>query len=153
MKGTLFLFFLGASILLGTGLYVLDISQDQQEVTYSAEVFKSPSCSCCTGYVRVLEEKGWKVRSTNTEAVDAVKDTHNIPAEMRSCHTTIIGKYFIEGHVPLKAVSKLLEENPDIDGIALPGMPIGTPGMPGPKEAPFIIYQLKDGVYSEFMRI
>ena len=52
---------------------------------------------------------------------------------MQSCHTTIMGKYFIEGHVPLQAVNKLLKEQPDIDGIALPGMPIGTPGMPGEK--------------------
>ena len=64
-----------------------------------------------------------------------------------------IGKYFIEGHVPLEAVNKLLKEQPDIDGIALPGMPIGTPGMPGKKEEPFVVYQLIDGKFSIFMTI
>ena len=72
---------------------------------------------------------------------------------MQSCHTTIIGKYFIEGHVPFEAVEKLLKEQPDIDGIALPGMPIGTPGMPGDKDEPYVIYQLKDGKFSVFMTI
>ena len=72
---------------------------------------------------------------------------------MQSCHTAILGKYFIEGHVPLEAINKLLKERPDIDGIALPGMPIGTPGMPGEKEETFIIYQLVDGKSSVFMTI
>ena len=72
---------------------------------------------------------------------------------MQSCHTTILGKYFIEGHVPLEAINKLLKEQPDIDGIALPGMPIGTPGMPGEKEEPYVIYQLIDGKPSVFMTI
>ena len=82
-----------------------------------------------------------------------IKKKHNIPLEMQSCHTTILGKYFIEGHVPIEAINKLLKEKPDIDGIALPGMPIGTPGMPGEKEEPYIIYQLVDGKSSVFMTI
>ena len=72
---------------------------------------------------------------------------------MQSCHTTIIDKYFVEGHVPLEAINKLLKERPDIDGLALPGMPIGTPGMPGDKEEPYVIYQLVDGNFSVFMTI
>ena len=59
-------------------------------------------------------------------SLHSIKQKYNIPLEMQSCHTTIIGKYFIEGHVPLEAVNKLLKEQPDIDGIALPGMPIGN---------------------------
>ena len=82
-----------------------------------------------------------------------IKKKHNIPLEMQSCHTTILDKYFIEGHVPIEAINKLLKEQPDIDGIALPGMPIGTPGMPGEKEEPYIIYQLVDGKSSVFMTL
>jgi hypothetical protein len=85
--------------------------------------------------------------------VSVIKEKYHIPDELHSCHTTVVGNYFIEGHVPMEAINKLLNEKPDIDGIALPGMPIGTPGMPGPKEAPFVIYQVKDSVYSEFMTI
>ena len=111
----------------------------------SVEVFKTPSCGCCYGYVLFLEKEKFNVKQTDMRSLHSIKQKYNIPLEMQSCHTTIIGKYFIEGHVPLEAVNKLLKEQPDIDGIALPGMPIGTPGMPGKKEEPFVVYQLIDG--------
>ena len=117
------------------------------------EVFKTPSCGCCYGYVLFLEEEKFKVKQTDMRSLHAIKQKYNIPVEMQSCHTTIMGKYFIEGHVPFEAVDKLLKEQPDIDGIALPGMPIGTPGMPGDKDEPYVIYQLKDGKSSVFMTI
>ena len=119
----------------------------------SVEVFKTPSCGCCYGYVLFLEKEQFNVKETDMRSLHSIKQKYNIPLEMQSCHTTIIGKYFIEGHVPLEAVNKLLKEQPDIDGIALPGMPIGTPGMPGKKEEPFVIYQLIDGKFSVFMTI
>ena len=117
------------------------------------EVFKTPSCGCCYGYVLLLEEEKFKVKQTDMRSLHTIKQKYNIPVEMQSCHTTIMGKYFIEGHVPFEAVEKLLKEQPDIDGIALPGMPIGTPGMPGDKDEPYVIYQLKDGKSSVFMII
>ena len=118
-----------------------------------AEVFKTPSCGCCYGYVLFLEKEKFNVKQTDMRNLHSIKQKYNIPVEMQSCHTTIIGRYFIEGHVPLEAVNKLLKEQPDIDGIALPGMPIGTPGMPGKKEDPFVVYQLIDGKFSIFMTI
>ena len=120
---------------------------------YKIEVFKTPSCGCCYGYVLFLEEEKFVVKQTDMRSLHSVKKKYNIPLEMQSCHTSVLGKYFIEGHVPLEAIKKLLKEQPDIDGIALPGMPIGTPGMPGDKEEPFIIYQLVDGKSSVFMTI
>ena len=117
------------------------------------EVFKTPSCGCCYGYVLFLEEEKFEVKQTDMRSLHTIKQKYNIPVEMQSCHTTIMGKYFIEGHVPFEAVNKLLKEQPDIDGIALPGMPIGTPGMPGEKDEPYVIYQLKDGKSSIFMTI
>ena len=122
---------------------------DKQKI----EVFKTPSCGCCYGYVLFLEEEKFAVKQTDMRSLHTVKKKYNIPLEMQSCHTSILGKYFIEGHVPLEAINKLLKEQPDIDGIALPGMPIWTPGMPGEKEEPFIIYQLVDGKSSVFMTI
>ena len=119
----------------------------------SVEVFKTPSCGCCYGYVLFLEKEQFNVKETDMRSLHSIKQKYNIPLEMQSCHTTIIGKYFIEGHVPLEAVNKLLKEQPNIDGIALPGMPIGTPGMPGKKEEPFVVYQLIDGKFSIFMTI
>ena len=119
----------------------------------TVEVFKTPSCGCCYGYVLFLEEEKFEVKQTDMRSLHTIKQKYNIPVEMQSCHTTIMGKYFIEGHVPFEAVNKLLKEQPDIDGIALPGMPIGTPGMPGDKDEPYVIYQLKDGKSSVFMTI
>ena len=119
----------------------------------NVEVFKTPSCGCCYGYVLFLEKEKFNVKQTDMRSLHSIKQKYNIPIEMQSCHTTVVGRYFIEGHVPLEAVNKLLKEQPDIDGIALPGMPIGTPGMPGKKEEPYIIYQLIDGKFSIFMTI
>jgi hypothetical protein len=131
--------------------------QDASAVTnpskYNVEVIKTSSCGCCYGYVLFLEEENFKVKQTDMRSLHLIKKKYNIPLEMQSCHTTILGKYFIEGHVPIEAINKLLKEQPDIDGIALPGMPIGTPGMPGEKEEPYIIYQLVDGKSSVFMTI
>ena len=119
----------------------------------NVEVFKTPSCGCCYRYVLFLEEEKFKVKQTDMRSLHSIKQKYNIPVEMQSCHTTILGKYFIEGHVPLEAINKLLKEKPDIDGIALPGMPIGTPGMPGDKDEPYVIYKLIDGKSSVFMTI
>ena len=117
------------------------------------EVFKTPTCGCCNGYFLFLEKENFKVKKTDMRSLDTIKQKYTIPLEMQSCHTTIMDKYFIEGHVPLEAINKLLKEQPDIDGIALPGMPIGTPGMPGDKDEPYIIYQVVDGKFSVFMTI
>ena len=131
--------------------------QDASNITkaskYNVEVFKTPSCGCCYGYVLFLEEEKFKVKQTDMRSLHLIKKKYNIPLEMQSCHTTILGKYFIEGHVPIEAINKLLKEQPDIDGIALPGMPVGTPGMPGEKEEPYVIYQLVNGKSSVFMTI
>ena len=140
--------------------FAFNFVADKQKVLASTnnnklnvEVFKTPSCGCCYGYVLFLEKEKFNVNQTDMRSLHSIKKKYNIPIEMQSCHTTIIGKYFIEGHVPLQAVNKLLKEQPDIDGIALPGMPIGTPGMPGEKEEPYVIYQLIDGKFSVFMTI
>lgn len=117
-----------------------------------ATVYKSPSCTCCAGYVSELERQGFDVDVVQGN-VDAIKQRYHIPAAKQSCHTTVIGNYVIEGHVPMQAVKKLLAEQPDVDGIGLPGMPIGTPGMPGPKTAPYRVYALTNGKTTEWMTI
>ena len=146
-------------VLIFSFFYILNFVTDKKNALASinnkqiVEVFKTPSCGCCYGYVLFLEEEKFEVKQTDMRSLHTIKQKYNIPVEMQSCHTTIMGKYFIEGHVPFEAVNKLLKEQPDIDGIALPGMPIGTPGMPGDKDEPYVIYQLKDGKSSVFMTI
>jgi len=146
-------------VLIFSFFYILTFVTDKKDALANinskqiVEVFKTPSCGCCYGYVLFLEEEKFEVKQTDMRSLHTIKQKYNIPVEMQSCHTTIMGKYFIEGHVPFEAVNKLLKEQPDIDGIALPGMPIGTPGMPGDKNEPYVIYQLKDGKSSVFMTI
>ena len=147
------------TVLLFSVFYISNFVTDKKDALANintkqvVEVFKTPSCGCCYGYVLFLEEEKFNVKQTDMRSLHSIKQKYNIPVEMQSCHTTIMGKYFIEGHVPFEAVNKLLKEQPDIDGIALPGMPIGTPGMPGDKDKPYVIYQLKDGKSSVFMTI
>ena len=139
--------------------YIFNIITDKKDALANidnkqiVEVFKTPACGCCYGYVLFLEKEKYKVKQTDMRSLHSIKQKYNIPIEMQSCHTTIIGKYFIEGHVPIEAINKLLKEQPDIDGISLPGMPIGTPGMPGDKDEPYVIYQLTDGKFSVFTTI
>ena len=116
-------------------------------------VYSSPTCGCCHGYEEYLEENGFEVEPIRTADVSGMKDELNIPEEMRSCHTAKVGEYFIEGHVPVEAILKLLEEQPPISGIALPGMPPGSPGMGGAKEQPFTIYAIVDGEAEEFLTL
>ncbi len=116
-------------------------------------VFKSPNCGCCNGHVSAYKQSGFDVDVNQMSNMDSIKEKHNIPANMLSCHTAEVEGYFVEGHVPIEAVEKLLEERPDIDGIALPGMPSGTPGMPGQKRGTWTIYAIKDGETSVFMEI
>ena len=118
-----------------------------------ATVYKSPTCGCCTGYVEFLEKHGVTVNAVDTNDLTQVKADYGVPYAAQSCHTTMIDGYVIEGHVPLAALEQFLTERPDVDGIALPGMPIGTPGMPGPKQAPYEVLSVDDGqleLYASF---
>ncbi|MFC2159440.1 DUF411 domain-containing protein [Actinomycetota bacterium] len=116
-------------------------------------VYKPSTCGCCGDYIDELKNNGFIVETVKTDDIQTIRDKYGISIEMESCHTMVIDDYFVEGHMPFEAIEKLLSEKPDIDGIALPDMPSGTPGMPGEKIEEWIIYSLKDGQISEFMRI
>lgn len=136
----------GAFLLLGGGT-----SNQDNFGKETAIVFKSPQCGCCVKYISYLKEQGFNVEVKNLNDMSEIKEEYNIPRNMQSCHTTVIGDYFIEGHIPIETVHKFLEENSTFDGIALPGMPSGSPGMPGIKSGPFTVYAISDRVPSEFM--
>jgi hypothetical protein len=116
-------------------------------------VHSSPTCGCCGQYERYLKEQGFEVESKKEDDNTEIKSSLGVPEEMWSCHTSIVGGYFVEGHVPIEAIQQLLKERPQIDGIALPGMPPGSPGMGGDKMEPFTIYSISDGAIEEFMTI
>lgn len=92
-------------------------------------VYKSPACGCCGSWVEILREAGFDVEVQDTDALAAVKAEHGVPATLQSCHTAVVGDYVFEGHIPVEDIVAFLEEEPDAKGLAVPGMPIGSPGM------------------------
>lgn len=100
-------------------------------------VYKSPTCGCCNGWVEHMEQAGFAVDARDVSDIMTVKRDGGVPVQMSSCHTAIIDGYVVEGHVPADQVKRLLAERPDIAGIAVPGMPIGSPGMEGANPKPY----------------
>ena len=96
------------------------------------KVYKSPTCGCCGKWIEHLEAHGFEVEAENSAGLDALKDANSVPAKLRSCHTAFVEGYVIEGHVPARDVARLLAERPAVAGLAVPDMPIGSPGMEGP---------------------
>lgn len=92
-------------------------------------VYKSASCGCCTAWVDHARKSGFTVRTVDTEDLASVKREMGIPAKLQSCHTVMVGTYVVEGHVPADDVKKLLATKPRVRGLAVPGMPLGSPGM------------------------
>lgn len=97
------------------------------------KVSKDPNCGCCTGWVKHLERSGFSVQVSETNDVETIKKQLGVPAELSSCHTAEVDGYVIEGHVPAHAIRRLLVERPSARGLAVPGMPVGSPGMEGGK--------------------
>lgn len=114
-------------------------------------MFASPSCGCCGSHAAYLEENGFAVDLQRTDGLDAIRADLGVPDEVVGCHVAQVGDYVVEGHVPLVAIEKLLADKPAIDGIALPGMPSGSPGMGDDPDASFEILAFTGGSVEPFM--
>jgi hypothetical protein len=109
-------------------------------------LYKNPQCSCCEGYADYLRHNGFKVEVKPTHDLAEISRKAGVPPKLQGCHTSFIDGYVVDGHVPVATIRKLLSEKPAIAGIALPGMPLGSPGMGGEKNSTFVIYSVtKDG--------
>ena len=100
-------------------------------------VYKSATCGCCAKWVEHVEKHGFTVAVVNVDDIMAVKAKAGIPDELASCHTTMVGGYVVEGHVPAADIKKLLAQKPKAKGIAVPGMPGGSPGMEHADKQPY----------------
>ena len=107
-----------------------------QKPAPTVQVYKSPTCGCCASWVKHLQQHGFTTRVTDTEDVAAIKAQRGVPARVQSCHTAVVDGYVLEGHVPATDVQRLLKERPAVAGLAVPGMPIGSPGMEVPGQKP-----------------
>lgn len=95
------------------------------------KVYKDANCGCCKEWVKHLEQNGFTVETMDMPDLSAVKTKYGVKSELQACHTAVIGDYVVEGHVPADLIVKMLDEKPAIAGLAVPGMPAGSPGMEG----------------------
>ncbi len=109
-----------------------------------ATVYKSPTCGCCEKYVEYLEKNGFTIKAINEDDMDAIKKRYGT-ARAASCHTMLVDGYVVEGHVPVRAIRKMLNEKPAIVGISAPGMPQHSPGMGEERPGTLTIYAIPKG--------
>src|SRR5437764_11833812 len=135
----------GGTALIGgtTGVQWLraEPAADRGQVT----LYKNPQCGCCEGYADYLRHNGLKVTAIPTNDLTVMGEKYGISDRLQPCHISLIGGYVVGGHIPIEVVNRLLSEKPRITGINLPGMPEGTPGMPGRKPGPLTIYEIGKG--------
>jgi hypothetical protein len=104
-------------------------------------VYHSPTCGCCKLWIDHMKAAGFQVRAVDMEDITEVKQASGVPMRLRTCHTALVDGYVIEGHVPADLVKKLLAEKPKVTGIAVPGMPLGSPGMEqGDQKDPYEVF-------------
>jgi len=137
-----------------------DASREEWTVSESlaathAVQYNAPNCDCCDEYAAYLDDHlGDDLDVRESDDIDAVKRERGVPADLDSCHTVELDDYVVEGHVPVEVAGELLEGEPDVAGIALPGMPAGSPGMPGEKDGEWTVYAFDaDGEYEQFMEL
>jgi len=117
---------------------------------------KDPNCGCCGAWAEHLEANGFSVKTVATNDMEAVKRRFAVPQRLTSCHTAKVGGYVVEGHVPASAIKRLLREKPAVAGLAVPGMPLGSPGMevPGAKAEPYDVLSFgRDGKAKVYERM
>ena len=143
--------FWGGSLAAVVGVLVL--LGGQQSVAAEIVVYKSPTCGCCGKWVEHMESAGFSVDVEERHDLAPIKRELGVPGRMQSCHTAIVGGYIVEGHVPADLVKRMLDEKPDIKGLAVPGMPMGSPGMEGPRQDPYDVMAIgHDGRVQVFAR-
>lgn len=118
---------IGCLIVLGVVLY----TNEQALKTNVTEIIvhKTPTCNCCIKWIDHLQDAGFKVISKNHNDLSNIKSNYGVAHNLRSCHTAIVNDYVIEGHVPAEDIKRMLLERPEVIGLAVPGMPKGSPGM------------------------
>ena len=131
IKTRFLIYLISSGMLFANTINVPRISAATQENIDIPKVvsYRSASCGCCKKWINHLRDNGLEVVDNIVEDVSVIKNQYQIPNNLRSCHSAQIANYTIEGHVPIESINKLFREKPNINGIAVPGMPLGSPGM------------------------
>ena len=103
-------------------------------------VYKDPNCGCCKNWIEHLVKHGYRVDAKDSPDMPAIKRTLGVPNALGSCHTAVVNGYLIEGHVPAADIDRLIERRPRVAGLAVPGMPMGSPGMEGPRSQRYQVF-------------
>lgn len=135
---------------LGFGAYAMLKAPSQHQAAIASYIapellevtaFRSPTCGCCGAWLEHMKAQGFKVNDNITQNMEGVKREHRVPENLASCHTALVGGYVVEGHIPAADVIRLITEQPNVAGIAVPGMPLGSPGMEsGNIREPYTVY-------------
>ena len=143
--------------LIGFGFATTPLAAEARSGAGSVVVlaYRTPSCGCCKGWLDHIKKAGFSVQDHVVNNLTAIKQRYRVPAGLASCHTARINGYVIEGHVPVSAIEKLLKERPNVAGIAVPGMPLGSPGMESPlKRETYTVFTFTNsGVIKPFQTI
>jgi len=105
-------------------------------------LYKNPQCECCEAYADYLRHDGFEVKVMPTNDLTIMGEKYGIPDTLQPCHLSLMGGYVVGGHISIEIIDRLLSEKPQIAGISLPGMPPGTPGMPGNKPGRLTVYEI-----------
>jgi hypothetical protein len=132
----------GGAALIGGASGIIQLSAKPVPNRGDVTLYKNPQCGCCEGYADYLRDNGFKVKAISTNDLTVMGQKYGILDDMQPCHISLVGGYVVGGHIPIEVVNRLLSEKPQIVGITLPGMPEGTPGMPGRKPGPLDIYEI-----------
>jgi hypothetical protein len=111
------------------GAVIQTLAQAPSTKRLEATVYRDPNCGCCEKWMKHLRDNGFQISEVQQADMEPVKQQYNVPEELSSCHTAIINGAVIEGHVPVEDIKRFLAENVDAAGLAVPGMPLGSPGM------------------------
>ncbi|MEH2285379.1 MAG: DUF411 domain-containing protein [Nostoc sp.] len=131
----------GNAQLVSTTRHIQEQQTPLKSTVLNATVYHSPDCNCCGGWIDHLKAQGFKITDFSTPDIEAVKQKYNVPDNLSSCHTAIVNGYVIEGHVPADDIKRLLQEKPNVVGLSVPQMPVGTPGMEiGNRKDPFSVF-------------
>jgi hypothetical protein len=121
--------FLTRTVAAGTAAALLPSLGEGQPKLPTITVYKGATCGCCKAWIDHLQRNGLTVKGVDTDDLAGVKRMMGVPAALESCHTAVVGTYLVEGHVPAGDIKRMLVQKPAIRGLAVPGMPIGSPGM------------------------
>jgi hypothetical protein len=132
-------------LLKGAALAALILPLPALGAPIAATLYKSAQCGCCEGHARHLRESGFAVDVKAVHDLAAINKKAGVPEALEGCHAVFVGGYVVQGHVPADVIKKLLREKPKIIGISMPGMPMGVPGMEGPRTEPVKVYEIAAG--------